>query len=78
MDAIAKVHGVDKDKFYSTPGKNPVEVNETTMQMITATSRGDAELYYPPVYGISSRLGVLIRNIWPSLVHYDEAAVLTD
>ena len=55
-----------------------VGVNATAMEMIKATSRGDAELYYPPVNGISLRLFVAIRQLWPSLFYIDQSAFLKD
>ena len=76
MEALAQHHNYDLDKVRAVPGAAPVDVNVTAMEIIKATSRGDAELYYPSVNGISGRVAVVVRSLWPSLLHVDEEAFL--
>ena len=78
VEALSTRHNYDIDKLYGTLGMRPADVNATAMEMIKATSRGDAELYYPPVNGISPRVAVAIRSLWPSLLVYDESLFLKD
>ena len=76
LEALAQHHNYDIDKVLAVPGAVPVDANVTAMEMIKATSRGDAELYYPSVNGISGRVSVVVRSLWPSLLHVDEEAFL--
>ena len=78
METLATRHNYDIDKLYGNLGTRPAAVNATAMEMIKATSRGDAELYYPPVFGISTRLFVVIRSLCPSLLLMADNPFLKD
>ena len=78
METLATRHNYDIDKLYGNLGTRPAAVNATAMEMIKATSLGDAELYYPAVNGISPRVIVAIRSLWPSLFVFDESLFSKD
>ena len=78
VDTLATTHGLDIDKLRSHPGFIAADVNATAMEMIKATSRGDAELYYPPLFGISTRLFVFVRSLYPSLLLVADNPLLKD
>ena len=69
---MVKHQNYDMDTLRSVPGMTGVNVNTTAMEVIKATSRGHAELFYPPILGINTRFFAVARNLWPSLLNVDE------
>ena len=72
MQGMVKHQNYDMDTLRSVPGMMGVDVNTTAMEIIKATSRGYAELFYPPILGINTRFLAVMRNLWPTLLQVEE------
>ena len=61
--------GFDEEKL--RPYMTEANVNDTALEIIQATTRGDRELYYPSMFGIDSWWIPLIHHVYPSFLEFD-------
>ena len=70
-ELFAKTHDYDIDKMLAMLGGAAHDVDNTAMIVIKAMSRGDAELYHPPMLYMNPKVFSVIRSIRPTLFDFN-------
>ena len=77
---LADTHNYDTDKVNSVLSNyGGFGVNDTAMEIIKATSRGDVDLYFPRYFGVNAlKLVSIVRSIWPTLLDISPDMLMKD